>query len=182
MHKYIYKFTYLVLALFQVYLMSGALGFATFENIEYVFGTASSPIAGTSLFVGHLTVLVARVLMPIHVICSVLQAVNLSKVLMGNSQMSLFRILLPAILLHGTFDFSLFLVGTVEFVYGFDSIGLEIVSILIAALLTIGGSLYAYWAFKKVEKEFENGYGVFNTEEDTRETGVARGGGGSSSA
>jgi hypothetical protein len=107
--------------------------------------------------------------MPIHVICSVLQAVNLSKVLMGNAQMSLFRILLPAILLHGTFDFSLFLVGTIEFVYGFESIGLEIVSIVIAASLTMGGAFYAYYAFKGVEKDFENGYGVFNTEEDTRE-------------
>lgn len=63
-----------------VYLMSGALGFATSENIEYVFGTKTSPIHGTSLFVGELFVLAIRILMPVHVICSVLQAANLSKV------------------------------------------------------------------------------------------------------
>ena len=63
-----------------VYLMSGALGFATAENIEYVFGTKTSPIHGTSLFVGELFVLFLRICMPIHLICSVLQAANLSRV------------------------------------------------------------------------------------------------------
>ena len=60
--------------------MAGALGFATAENIEYVFGSTTSPIPGVSLVEGELLVLLARVLMPIHVICSVLQARNLSKV------------------------------------------------------------------------------------------------------
>lgn len=64
----------------MIYLMTAALGFATAENIEYVFGTKQSPIPGTSLLVGELFVLLIRVLMPIHLICSVLQAVNLSKV------------------------------------------------------------------------------------------------------
>jgi hypothetical protein len=63
-----------------VYLMAGALGFATSENIEYVFGTTTSPIPGTTVFIGELIVLLTRVLMPIHVICSVIQAANLSKV------------------------------------------------------------------------------------------------------
>jgi RsiW-degrading membrane proteinase PrsW (M82 family) len=60
--------------------MAGALGFATAENIEYVFGTSQSPIPGTSVFIGEIVVLLIRVLMPIHVICSVIQAANLSKV------------------------------------------------------------------------------------------------------
>jgi RsiW-degrading membrane proteinase PrsW (M82 family) len=61
--------------------MAGALGFATLENISYVFSQGSSDaIPGTSNFVGELTVLAARILMPIHVICSVLQAINLSRV------------------------------------------------------------------------------------------------------
>lgn len=63
-----------------VYLMMGALGFATAENVEYVFGTKKSPFPGTSLLVGELFVLGIRILMPIHVICSVLQACRLSKV------------------------------------------------------------------------------------------------------
>lgn len=47
-----------------VYLVAGALGFATSENIEYVFGTVTSPIPGTSSFVGELIVLLTRVLLP----------------------------------------------------------------------------------------------------------------------
>ena len=62
-----------------VYFMSGALGFATFENIEYIFGK-DSPIPGFTLFEGELLILLMRVLMPIHVICSVIQAVGVSKV------------------------------------------------------------------------------------------------------
>jgi Cys-rich protein (TIGR01571 family) len=66
--------------LFLSSLFHPALGFATSENIEYVFGVSSSPIPGTSVFVGELLVLLVRVLMPVHVICSVIQAANLSKV------------------------------------------------------------------------------------------------------
>ena len=62
-----------------VYLLTSALGFATAENIEYVFGTNSSPIPGTSVFVGELVVLLVRVLLPVHLICATLQAANLSK-------------------------------------------------------------------------------------------------------
>jgi hypothetical protein len=39
-----------------------------------------SPIPHTSLLVGELFVLLIRILMPVHVICSVLQATSLSKV------------------------------------------------------------------------------------------------------
>ena len=59
--------------------MAGALGFATKENAQYVFG-ASNGVSDTSVFLGMLFVLALRVLMPIHVICSVMQAANLSKV------------------------------------------------------------------------------------------------------
>jgi RsiW-degrading membrane proteinase PrsW (M82 family) len=68
----------------MVYFMAAALGFATAENIEYVFGSSgsggASPLPGSSLFVGELFVLLMRVCMPVHVICSVLQATNLSRV------------------------------------------------------------------------------------------------------
>lgn len=64
-----------------VYLMAGALGFATFENIEYVFMKENaSALPGISLFESELFILGMRVLMPVHVICSVLQAVGVSKV------------------------------------------------------------------------------------------------------
>ncbi len=64
----------------MVYMLCGALGFATAENIEYVFGTKTSPVPGTSLLVGELFVLLMRVCLPVHLICSVLQAANYSQV------------------------------------------------------------------------------------------------------
>ena len=140
-----------------VYLMAGALGFATSENIEYVFGTTSSPIPGTSVFVGELVILLVRVLMPVHVICSVLQAVNLSKV-NNDEPMSLFRLLLPAVLLHGSFDFSLFVLSAVEFAYAVDDLSLEIASMVLALAISVSGALYAYHAFKKVESEHQGQY------------------------
>jgi RsiW-degrading membrane proteinase PrsW (M82 family) len=66
----------------EVYLVSGALGFATFENIQYVFisGGSGDQMFSKSVLISELFVLLLRVLMPIHVICAVLQAINLSKV------------------------------------------------------------------------------------------------------
>jgi RsiW-degrading membrane proteinase PrsW (M82 family) len=69
----------------RIYLMTAALGFATAENIEYVFGSKRSPFAGTSAVEGELLILLIRIAMPVHIICSVLQSITLSKVLMGLS-------------------------------------------------------------------------------------------------
>lgn len=145
----------------MVYLMAGALGFATSENVEYVFGTTSSPIPGTSIFVGELFVLLIRVLMPIHVICSVLQATNLSKVLMGQSQMGLIEILLPAIALHGSFDFILFLMGAIQAAFEIESIAFEVFSYILPVLITIGGVYWAYVSFNKVVEGFGSGFRAF---------------------
>jgi RsiW-degrading membrane proteinase PrsW (M82 family) len=65
-----------------MYLFAAALGFATSENIEYVFGVASATKQSrVSAMEEELFVLVIRVLMPVHLICSVLQASSLSTVL-----------------------------------------------------------------------------------------------------
>jgi hypothetical protein len=42
--------------------------------------------------VGELFVLLIRICMPVHVICSVMQATNLSKVLMGTSNMGIIEV------------------------------------------------------------------------------------------
>lgn len=71
----------------EVYLVAGALGFATFENIQYVFisGLRGDQMFSESVLINELFVLLLRVLMPIHVICAVLQAINLSKVSYSDS-------------------------------------------------------------------------------------------------
>jgi hypothetical protein len=61
-----------------------------------------------------------------------------------------FQILLPAIALHGAFDFVLMFIGAIQFVYQIEGIGLEIASFVIALAITIGGAFYAYYSFNKV--------------------------------
>ena len=64
-----------------MYLFSAALGFATSENIEYVFGFSSARKQSVaSQMEQEIFVLAIRVLMPVHLICSVLQASSLSLV------------------------------------------------------------------------------------------------------
>jgi Cys-rich protein (TIGR01571 family) len=63
-----------------VYMMSAALGFATCENIEYVFGVSNAKGGRISALEEELVVLCVRVLMPVHLICSVLQSASLSTV------------------------------------------------------------------------------------------------------
>ena len=58
--------------------------------------------------------------------------------------------LLPAILLHGAFDFTLFAMGAFEFIYDIQSTALETGAMVVAGGLTVGGAVYAYYSFKKV--------------------------------
>jgi hypothetical protein len=68
-----------------------------------------------------------------------------------SSLVTLFEILLPAILLHGFFDFVLMFIGVVQYIYGIEGIGLEIASLVIALCISIGGAWYAYFSFQKVD-------------------------------
>lgn len=134
-----------------IFLLCAALGFETAENIEYVFGTTVSPVRRTSLVVGELFVLGLRQLMPIHAICSVLQAAEYAKVQDGNAYSEhTFFVLLPAILLHGTFDFMLFLLGAIQGAFNVNNFAFNVLSFAIPLVMTVGGMLWAYWSFKRV--------------------------------
>lgn len=141
-----------------VCLISAALGFATAENIEYVFGAPDGTSSAANVFLTELVVLFTRLLMPIHVICAVLQAAQLSKVVLGLQQMNTFQILLPAIMLHGSFDFLLFVVGAVSFIYERDDVGLLVASILGPILITIAGIVAACLTFGKVVTAHDNAW------------------------
>ncbi|CAK9252803.1 unnamed protein product [Sphagnum jensenii] len=159
-----------------VYLLAAALGFATAENIEYVFGQGSG-VPGVTLLEGELLILLVRILTPIHAICAVLQSVNYSKVLMGQQQMNLFlvrlyvisdcsaylflpipQVLLPALFLHGSFDFILFLLAALGYIYDMSVNTSEIISLMVALVITVGGFIWAYLAFKKVENGYRDGW------------------------
>ena len=108
-----------------------------------------------------------RVCMPVHVICSVMQATNLSNVLMGQQQMSLFRIMLPALVLHGTFDFLLFVGGALGVIYSeLDSLALEVSGLVVTACMALVAACWAYCTYKKVEKDYNQGWQAFTNESD----------------
>lgn len=136
-----------------IFLVTAALGFETAENIEYVFGSSVSPIRSHALVVNELFVLGMRQLMPIHAICAVLQATEYSKVALGTSYSSrTFFVLLPAIILHGSFDFFLFLIGALAQAYNIESAAFEWMSIIVPVLMTAGGIYWAYSGFTSVLK------------------------------
>ena len=104
-------------------------------------------------------VLLLRVLLPVHLICSVLQGANLSRVLMGQARdMNLFTMLLSAIILHGSFDCSLFIMAAIAFVNDISGIWFEILTYLVACLIAGVGSWYAYQQYTRVIDDWEEGF------------------------
>jgi len=149
-----------------VFFLAGAAGFAAAENLSYVFGVKQSPIEGTSVVVGELTVLLMRVAMPVHLICAVMQAVNVSKIVMGTyaSNMSMFRVILPAILLHGTFDFTLFVLSVLSYAEDISSTTFELFTLGLAASIGLIGMRYAWVQFKDVSRAYDFGFQALSDE------------------
>mmetsp|Transcript_25807 Transcript_25807/g.40618 ORF Transcript_25807/g.40618 Transcript_25807/m.40618 type:complete len:317 (-) Transcript_25807:910-1860(-) len=85
-----------------VAMVSVALGFACCENLMYIF-VYSPPSLGVEI-----STLLARSLFPVHPLCAAIQSIGVCKRdLEGDKKYGLGRIILPAILLHGSFDFVL---------------------------------------------------------------------------
>jgi len=59
-------------------------------------------------------------------------------------------VLLPAVLLHGLFDFTLFIAGLIEFVYRIDSSTHDAVTLVVAGCITYFGLFYAFVSYKAV--------------------------------
>eukprot|EP00521_Asterionellopsis_glacialis_P010653 CAMPEP_0195296886 /NCGR_PEP_ID=MMETSP0707-20130614/20344_1 /TAXON_ID=33640 /ORGANISM="Asterionellopsis glacialis, Strain CCMP134" /LENGTH=342 /DNA_ID=CAMNT_0040358513 /DNA_START=143 /DNA_END=1171 /DNA_ORIENTATION=- len=86
-------------------MVATALGFACCENLVYVFVYHSH-----SGFGMQMTVLIVRSLFPIHPIAAAIQSVGVVKRDIENlPQYQLGRIIVPALILHGSFDFILVL-------------------------------------------------------------------------
>ena len=142
------------------YLMAGALGFTTCENMLYVFNTgAQSPVPGTSIFIGEIMVLLLRVCLPVHLICSVLQGANLSRIIMGKlPNMGLLSMIFSAIVLHGTFDCTLFVMSMIAFANDIDGFWFDALTYAVAFCIAGFGSLYAYKQWKNVTNDFDHGW------------------------
>ena len=86
-----------------VAMVSVALGFACCENLMYVFVYSPAPSLGVEI-----TTLVARSFFPVHPLCSAIQSIGVCKRdLEGERKTGIGRIISPAVLLHGAFDFVL---------------------------------------------------------------------------
>jgi RsiW-degrading membrane proteinase PrsW (M82 family) len=149
------------------YLLSAALGFATAENILYVLGSAATPpIEGFSMVVGQVIVLGLRWLCPVHPICAVLQAVNMSYAVMNIQSMSLFWVLFPAIFTHGIFDFVMFLASAFSFIYGWDSLNFLIGTVVCAATIVIASLVWGCLSFKRVQSMYESRWSSLRGDDD----------------
>lgn len=136
-----------------VYLFAAAAGFTTAENLEYIFAAVpSTSPEDQSVLEDQIIVWFFRILMPIHLICSFLQAAQLAQVVTGMRNMHMVSVLMPAVFLHGIFDYFLFVVGAIQTVYKVDTLALDIIAGLFPFLITIAGVIWAYVSFGSVSQ------------------------------
>ena len=141
-----------------VYLLSAALGFATLENISYVMQTEGD-------ITDQYYVLLFRWLCPVHLICAVIQSVNLSRAILRIQNSSLFMVLLPAIIVHGSFDFTLFLADVLSVLPDIDMVVLLATTITVAAVIVIGSTVYACVSFKRLQTTYESRWSSLRAED-----------------
>mmetsp|Transcript_2015 Transcript_2015/g.3152 ORF Transcript_2015/g.3152 Transcript_2015/m.3152 type:complete len:736 (-) Transcript_2015:1126-3333(-) len=91
-----------------VAMVAVATGFACAENLEYVMGQAS--------VLDEVVLLIVRSLFPVHQLCAAIQSIGVvRRDLEGDKKFQLGRIILPAILLHGFYDFVAIFWGIFEY-------------------------------------------------------------------
>jgi len=85
--------------------------------------------------------------------------------LVGQEQLNLFQVLLPAVALHGSFDFVLFLLGALGFMFDWTTTAFELSSLFVALAISTGGGIWAYYSFKRVEGQYREGWRPMADEE-----------------
>jgi len=139
-----------------VAMVSVALGFACCENLIYIFVYNDSSLSM------EVSVLITRSLFPVHPLCAAIQSIGVCKQqLENNKSIGLGRILLPAILLHGSYDFAIMLLNLLATLNtndddDDDASGAIIYSILSLGLMVtfvIAGIWYYVWqSYKQVQR------------------------------
>jgi len=121
-------------------MVSASVGFACCENLIYIF-LYTEGNAFTQFFT-----LFQRSLFPIHPLCAAMQSIRVCKRQLENDRsMQLGRIIFPAIILHGTFDFSLMFFNFLISLQDEDSWEIwlfSILALLIAIFIQCFGYLY----------------------------------------
>jgi hypothetical protein len=96
-----------------VAMVATALGFACCENLVYVFVYSPPSLAN------EIVTLIARSIFPVHPLCAAIQSIGVCRRdLEKDESRQLGRILFPAMLLHGSFDFVLMLLASLAGLYG----------------------------------------------------------------
>ncbi len=60
--------------------------------------------------------------------------------------------LLPAIFLHGSFDYFLFAIGAIQYAFDLQSIALDVISMVIPLAITVLGAIWAYRSYTEVRR------------------------------
>lgn len=115
-----------------VAMVAAATGFACCENLVYVFSYSGGTLGD------EVGVLIARSLFPVHPICAAIQSIGVCRRdLEGSVDVKIGRILLPAIVLHGSFDFVLMLLGFIAKLVNHnseddagDDAGIDVITVL----------------------------------------------------
>jgi len=75
-------------------------------------------------------------------------------------------VLLPAIFLHGSFDYFLFAIGAIQYAFDLQSIALDVISMVIPLAITVLGAIWAYRSYTEVEQRFQQNWRTITTQED----------------
>lgn len=125
-----------IAASITVAMVSVALGFACCENLIYIF-----LYNGSSLSM-EISVLISRSLFPVHPLCAAIQSIGVCKQQLENDKsIGIGRILLPAILLHGSYDYAIMLLnflatlnadedGNVSIIYSIVALGASVLFVI----------------------------------------------------
>jgi RsiW-degrading membrane proteinase PrsW (M82 family) len=128
-------------------MVSVAIGFACCENLIYIFF-----YAGNSLLL-ELGVLIERSCFPVHPILAAIQSIGVcERELEGSRSMKLGRIILPAVLFHGAFDFFIIFISFMGRLVGQGvedgdlkiSNTAEFLSVVSCVVIMFASSLYLY--------------------------------------
>ena len=134
-------------AMITVIMVAVALGFACCENLVYIF------IYSENSVVMEVSVLIARMIFPVHPICAAIQSIGIVRRDVERSPHSeLGRALFPAIVLHGTFDFVLMLC---DFLNQNNGAAGEFTAIALALLIVIAGVTYYFNESAKQRQRLE---------------------------
>ena len=150
-------------AAITVAMVSAAAGFACCENLVYVFSYSGGSLQS------EVGVLIARSFFPVHPIAAAIQSINVVRSdVEGEPGIKVGRIILPAVILHGSFDFTLMLLGflgnrnsdedsdssTDDKSTENEEIGL--LSLFLSVMIVIIGLTYYFCTARKQRRRLEN--------------------------